>query len=188
MQIKSKKRVSEFGEVFTAQKQVSDMVDLISDTVSELSSTVFEPACGTGNFLVEILKRKLSLINYTVPIEMQLLLAVSSMYGVDIQNDNVEECRQRIMIIILSLKPYWTQSFKNTLSIILKHNIICGDTLMMSDRKGNPIVIPEWIIRDNGTLIRKDVLLSDMINNNGESTAYTRKQYYRWDDSYLASA
>ena len=59
-QIKSKKRVSEHGEVFTSEREVNAMMDLVQDELKQLNSTILEPACGTGNFLVEILKRKMA--------------------------------------------------------------------------------------------------------------------------------
>ena len=81
--IKSRERVSKFAEVYTPSFLVKDMCDLVGDILKELRSKVLEPACGNGNFLVEILDRKLSLITHNF--ELNALIAVSSLYGIDIQ-------------------------------------------------------------------------------------------------------
>ena len=92
-QIKSKKRVSEHGEVFTSEREVNAMLDLVQEELKQLKSTVLEPACGTGNFLVEILKRKMdtvqSIYHSQHDYELCSLLAFSTIYGLDIQKDDV---------------------------------------------------------------------------------------------------
>ena len=183
-QIKSKSRVSNFGEVYTAKKQVTDMVNLVGDMASEITATVLEPACGNGNFLSEILRRKQSavmqqLISQNI-LERNTLRAVASIYGIDIQKDNVLECRERLYRQIIESKVHWSPLFCKMLRDILNRNIICGDTLTMLADRGKPLTISEWDIRDNGTAVRKDVLFSDMIANGGESTNYIRRYYYRW--------
>ena len=101
-QIKSKRRVSDFGEVYTARKQVTDMVDLVDSSASDITTTVLEPACGNGNFLVEILARKMNTIQWCpislIRYERETLRAVASIYGVDIQKDNTIECRERLFV------------------------------------------------------------------------------------------
>lgn len=125
-QIKSKKRVKDYAEVFTAEKEVKAMCDLIpSDVWDNIESKFFEPACGNGNFLVEILARKYSHCQN----ELEGLKALASIVGIDIQQDNVDECRSRL------LKQYVVNFPKaNELSVILasgilKNNIICGNSL-----------------------------------------------------------
>ena len=97
-QIKSRQRVTEHGEVFTAEREVKAMCDLVKQETERIDSRFLEPACGTGNFLAEILARKLSVVKSEYgrsPLEYEKysLLAVSSLYGVDIMADNVETCR-----------------------------------------------------------------------------------------------
>ena len=183
-QIKSKSRVSDFGEVYTAREQVTDMVDLVNDSASDINSTVLEPACGNGNFLVEILARKLSTIKRPpvshIMLERDTLRAVASIYGVDIQKDNAEECRDRLYMQVVGTDIGWSPLFRKVLRDILNRNIICGDTLSMMAEGDKPLTISEWDIRENGAVVRKDVLYSDMIANDGESTNYIRRYYYRW--------
>ena len=182
-QIKSKSRVSDFGEVYTAKKQVVGMVDLVP-IMNEVATTDLEPACGNGNFLAEILDRNMATFNNTnlpfCQLEKLTLLAVSSLYGIDIQVDNVSECRNRLYEQVMKRTSAWLPMFRKTLQAVLAHNIICGNTLTMQANDGNPLVISEWDIKDNGTAVRKDVLFSDMVASGGESTQYIKRHYYRW--------
>lgn len=130
-QIKSKARVREHAEVFTAEREVKAMCDLIpSDVWENIESTFLEPACGTGNFIVEILKRKYQRCRN----EKDGLKALASVVGVDIQEDNCRECRARL------LKQY-TERFPNASGFtvilaggILENNIICGDFLNPNEK------------------------------------------------------
>jgi type I restriction-modification system DNA methylase subunit len=102
--IKSKKRIRDHGEVFTSDFIVSDMLDLVKQETERIDSRFLEPACGTGNFLIEILKRKLKIVKNKYKksqfdYEHYAIIAVSSIYGIDILQDNAEECRQRLFNI-----------------------------------------------------------------------------------------
>lgn len=92
-QIKSKQRVRNFGEVFTPGWLVSDMVDLVEPDISKPGTRVLEPSCGDGNFLVEVLKRKLANCCY----DFERLRAIGSLYAVELLPDNVVKCRDRLM-------------------------------------------------------------------------------------------
>lgn len=105
-QIKSRKRVNDFGEVFTAEREVKAMCDLIPDW----SGNVLEPACGNGNFLVEVLNRKIAC-------GISRLQAAREIYGIDIQKDNVLECIERLSEIVPEARE------------IFERNIVCGDFL-----------------------------------------------------------
>lgn len=105
-QIKSKKRVNDFGEVFTAEREVKAMCDLIPDW----SGNILEPACGNGNFLVEVLHRKIE--SGIDPVQ-----AASEIYGIDIQADNVKECIDRLCKIVPDARQ------------IFERNIVVGDFL-----------------------------------------------------------
>ncbi len=101
-QVKSKKRVADFGEVFTAKREVDAMLDMLGEVPYRLSATFLDPACGDGNFLIEILSRKLKTAfddpeSDARTLERNSLIALSSVYGVDIQHDNAKECRLRLM-------------------------------------------------------------------------------------------
>lgn len=62
MQVKSKQRVADFGEVYTNEREVNAMLDLVADQASNPEKTFLEPACGNGNFLSEVLARKLNAV------------------------------------------------------------------------------------------------------------------------------
>jgi hypothetical protein len=107
-QIKSRQRVADHGEVFTNPREVNAMLDLVRDESFRLDSRFLEPACGDGNFLIEILRRKLSLlqdIKSQTEWEFQSLIAVGSCYGIDILPDNAEACRTRLEQYVLSQHP-----------------------------------------------------------------------------------
>ena len=103
-QIKSKERVAERGEVFTSEREVNAMLDLVKDECIRPDSRFLEPACGDGNFLSAILKRKLAEISRKYKksprdYEKQAIIVISSLYGIDIMQDNVEVCRERLFIV-----------------------------------------------------------------------------------------
>lgn len=146
--IKSKKRVKKFGEVFTPEFIVKQMCDLCEPTISQVDKKVFEPTCGNGNFLVEILNRKLNSVpDFYMKIKKQknarskkaqqeiydfcLILAISNVYAVDIQEDNVEESRKRLKEVIYKHIKNIKNSFffLELIDKILSSNIIVGNTL-----------------------------------------------------------
>ena len=131
--IKSRTRVKQFGEVFTPKHIVQQMCDLCEPDISRLDGKVFEPTCGNGNFLVEILHRKLEKIKYNnkTQFESEIILALSSIYAVDIQKDNVEESRKRLRNIILEFTSEHKSSinFLYAVDAVLEHTILVGNTL-----------------------------------------------------------
>ena len=164
-QIKSKERVRERGEVFTAAREVNAMLDLVKDETENIDSTFLEPACGDGNFLDEVLRRKLAVCKKrygksAADYEKMSFLACTTLYGVDIMADNVARCRERLF-------ETWEDSFgrANTpgsprsdfhdrvsaaVRKVFEKNILLGNALSMKrvDEKGNdldePIVFTEW--------------------------------------------
>lgn len=157
--IKSKDRVKDFGEVFTPDNIVNDMLDLLDEQWKDLSSeeyitkTILEPACGDGQFLIRILYRKLERVKklHKENRPLALVKAVSSIYGVDIQADNVERSKERMTNIIMGSRETSfnvdgkpsdiqidlgieiTEQLKKVIEFILNNNIIHGDTLSTSD-------------------------------------------------------
>lgn len=130
-QIKSKQRVKAFAEVFTAEREVKAMCDLIpSEIWQNIESKFLEPACGTGNFLIEILARKYSYCKT----EKDGLKAVSSVFGVDIQEDNCHECRTRLLKQFIERFPNASELTILLASGILANNIICGDFLNPNEK------------------------------------------------------
>lgn len=141
-QIKTRDRVRDLAEVYTAKEQVDAMLDLVASECRQLDSTFLEPACGNGNFLAEILRRKLKVIHRPKggeagleQFEHRTLRALVSIYGVDIDPDNVKESRERMHSIVIEHHSYKANSmrasaeFRSALDEILETNIICGDTL-----------------------------------------------------------
>lgn len=185
-QIKSKERVAENGEVFTNEREVNAMLDMVKQETERIESRFLEPACGNGNFLVAILKKKLSrALSIGENIDRLFVIAVSSIYGVDIQEDNVLESRNRMLNIM-------TQAYKshigiempscvvNAVSSILKRNIICGNMLTAESADGQPLILCEWDIKDSGYVICKEYHFSDLIEANGECNKYISKHRYSW--------
>lgn len=150
-QIKSKQRVTEHGEVFTAEREVNAMLNLVKQETERIDSRFLEPACGNGNFLVEILRRKLTLIHDDV----ELVRVVCSIYGIDILQDNVEECRERLLNIIRNFKHDKLEGdLLATIRFVLQKNIVWGDALTLcepgpsptfpNEGEPHPIIFSEW--------------------------------------------
>lgn len=129
--IKSKQRVKRYAEVFTPDFVVKDMCDLVPSEIWEnIESTVLEPACGNGNFIVEILDRKYSYCKT----EKDGLKALASVVGVDIQQDNVDECRERLLKQYIECFPNASEFAVLCAMAILRNNIICDDFLNPSEK------------------------------------------------------
>lgn len=187
-QIKSKQRVSEHGEVFTADREVRAMCDLAEPLLSAITSTVLEPACGEGAFLVEILKRRLDVLKafgFTgFALEWQILRAVSSLYGVDIQADNVEITRWNLTNIcdcfLTESGETFSNGFTKALSEIVKRNIITGDTLACRTLTGAPLAFSEWTFESNCLITRMEYPYVELLACGGESKRKHRKYTYGW--------
>lgn len=124
-QTKSKERVRKYGEVFTSEREVKAMCDLIPLSEWTIESKFLEPTCGNGNFLVEIYARKLS----PCKDEKDGLKALSSIVGIDIQADNVQESRKRLWNMFCEHFPHANEFCKEMATAIINNNIICGDSL-----------------------------------------------------------
>ncbi len=127
-QIVSKKRVADHGEVLTGKREVNAMLDLVKQETERIDSRFLEPACGTGNFLTEILKRKLRVVEARykksqLEYERNAVLAVSSIYGVDILDDNVQECRKRLYDIF---NEKYTSLFKGSAKEQCRESVCFG--------------------------------------------------------------
>ena len=187
-QIKSKERVAERGEVFTAEREVNAMCDLVANECLRPDSRFLEPACGDGNFLSIILQRKLSELRRKYKksphdYEKQSIVAIGSLYGVDIMNDNVIACRERLFSI-------WNEEYtshcgndasdeaREAAHFIIGRNIINGNalTLMCVDNEGNdtkaPIVFSEWTLIGGAQMQRSDYTMADLLLYNEEGTLF----------------
>ena len=142
--IKSRKRVKDFAEVYTPNWLVKDMVALAK--ASEIETTVLEPACGNGNFLAEILEQKLQYSRN----EEESWISLKSLYGIDIQEDNVKECKERLCNIFLKYFPWYD---KTDVMPILDNNIVCGNFLTKKHyENGNEIDKVIWFLEDEPRL------------------------------------
>lgn len=189
-QTKSKQRVRDHGEVFTAEREVKAMCDLVKDECERIDSRFLEPACGNGNFLAEILTRKLATVkklykSNPYDYERYAVLAASSIYGVEILADNAEECRKRLFELwnkeyTAICKKAANDETRDAVRYILSKNILCGNalTLMCVDENQKdtdvPIVFPEWSLL--GTKLKRrdfrlDVMLKAGDKPQGEQTS-----------------
>jgi len=175
----SKERVASRGEVYTSQLVVNAMLDLVRQETERIESRFLEPACGTGNFLTEILERKLSIVEsrYSksqLDYERNAILAVSSLYGIDILEDNVIKCRQRLFEIFdqkysRRFKKRMKEECKEAVRFILEKNIVWGDALTLKTVGDNPepIAFSEWS-PVNGSIKRRDFAFRELIFEKGE--------------------
>lgn len=180
-QIKSKERVADHGEVFTAEREVKAMCDLVKQETERIDSRFLEPACGDGNFLAEILSRKLAIVTKkykrsSYDWERNSLLALGSVYGVDILSDNAKVCRNRLYELWakeyqIICKKDCNDETRSAARFILERNIVCGNalTLFCVDEEQNdttePIVFSEWTFPFNDARIqRKDYTFAELVN------------------------
>ena len=160
----SKRRVADHGEVFTPASMVEAMLDLVKDESERIDSRFLEPACGSGNFLVPVLKRKLATVQARYgkndfEKRHHALLALMSIYGIELLEDNVAQCRENLLEVFawyLKIQPgdEWYDAAAN----VLAANIVHGDALTMTTRseKPQPIAFPEWSYLGKGTYRRRD--------------------------------
>lgn len=176
-QVVSKKRVADHGEVYTAKREVNAMLDLVKQETERIDSRFLEPACGTGNFLAEVLSRKLRVVEsrYSknqLEYERYSVLAVSSVYGVDILEDNIIECKNRLFNIFNEkysslYKDISTENCRNSIKYILNKNIIWGDALTLKTvgEKPSPIVFSEWSLVNGSMIKRRDFYFHGLLEH-----------------------
>jgi SAM-dependent methyltransferase len=172
-QVISRKRVADHGEVYTAPREVNAMLDLVRQETERIDSRFLEPACGTGNFLTEILKRKLQVVQARYgksPLEYEryAILAVSSLYGIDILEDNVMECRRRLFDIFdRRYDSLFKEECRESVTYILERNIIWGDALTLQTVGENPqpIVFSEWSPVNSNMIKRRDFTFRELLYN-----------------------
>ena len=193
-QVRSRRRVVDHGEVFTAEREVNAMLDLVRAETERIESRFLEPACGNGNFIAEVLRRKLAVVAARYrrsPDEYQryAFLAVSSIYGVDILADNVGECRERLFKSVekdarSNIKGSIEPAFLDAVRYVLEKNILCGDALTLKDASGAPIAFAEWSMLGGDLVKRRDFLLSELLEGNvekNEQASLFGEALMRWD-------
>ncbi len=179
-QVKSKQRVADHGEVFTAEREVNAMLDLVKNETERIESRFLEPACGDGNFLAEILRRKLAVVQRKYggarmhhDYEMWSMIALMNIYGVELLPDNAAACRERLFNM-------WNEAYsanckgdaddecRDAVRYILKRNILCGDALSMKPKNGEPIIFAEWSFVTGTKVKRRDFRLDQMLEGHQE--------------------
>lgn len=163
--IKSKKRVFDHGEVFTPSWMVEAMLDLVKDETIRIDSRFLEPACGSGNFIVPILRRKLAAVELKYghsrfDKEHFALYALMSIYGIELLSDNVEHSRANMLEVFRSyLNLEESDDLLRAAQYVLLANLIHGDALSMKTVMGKPIVFAEWGYLGRGKYQRRDFQL-----------------------------
>lgn len=172
--IRSKERIEKFGEVFTSEREVNAMLDLVSNETARIESRFLEPACGSGNFLIEVIKRKMFVTKerygrHQPDFERYAFVAASSVYGIDLLEDNVQECWRRISDYLFTMyaeifPTTQCEKFKNAVGFVLSKNLLIGDALTLTlPDSSNPIVFSEWNIVGGNKVKRVDYNLTNLI-------------------------
>lgn len=163
--IKSKKRVVDHGEVFTPPWLVEKMLDLVKGETERIDARFLEPACGSGNFLVPILQRKLAAVELKFgksDFEKRhyALLAVMCAYGIELLDDNIAECRANMLEVFADyLGLAETDELYRAAFYVLSLNLVHGDAMTMRDMAGTPISVVEWGYLGKGKFQRRDFRL-----------------------------
>jgi type III restriction system methylase len=175
-QVKSKERVANHGEVFTNEREVNAMLDMVKQETERIDSRFLEPACGDGNFLAEILRRKLVVVKQRYgksvsEYEKYCFVAVGSIYGVELLQDNAEDCRNRLFGIVENeymrvCKKKPNPRFLPVIRYVIDCNILCGDALTLLQDDGEPIIFSEWSMAMGVKVKRRDFRLDEMLQGN----------------------
>ena len=169
--VKSRQRVADHGEVFTPAWLVGAMLDLVKGETERIDSRFLEPACGNGNFLVQILRRKLAAVELKYgksDFERRhyALLGLMCIYGIELLPDNIAECRASLLEIFaeyLALAP--ADDLYRAAFGVLAQNLVHGDALAMRTHAGEPITFAEWGYLGKGRFQRRDFRLDNLIGS-----------------------
>lgn len=160
--VKSKQRVADHGEVFTPPWMVDAMLDLVKGETERIDARFLEPACGSGNFLVPIVRRKLAAVELkygAAEFERRhyALLALMSVYGIELLADNILECRDNVLAVFAEyLGLDEGDALYRAASFVLRVNLVHGDALTMCSSRGVPITFAEWGYLGRGKYQRRD--------------------------------
>lgn len=160
--IRSKKRVADHGEVFTPEWMVEAMLNLVKDETERIDSRFLEPACGSGNFLVRVLQRKLGAVELKFgksdfEKRQYALLALMCIYGIELLADNIFECRANLLEICADyLNLNESEELYGAASYVLSQNLVHGDALTMRTHDSQPITLAEWGYLGKGKFQRRD--------------------------------
>jgi hypothetical protein len=175
-QVVSKHRVAEHGEVLTGTREVEAMLELVEQECDRIEARFLEPACGNGNFMAAVLKRKLAVVakRYSksqLEFERNALLATSSIYGIDILEDNVRQCRGRLFEVFDGqfytplFKASSKEKYRAAIKFILERNVIWGDalTLRTVGTNANYIIFSEWSPVNGSHVKRRDFAFRELM-------------------------
>ncbi|MDC0350105.1 SAM-dependent methyltransferase [bacterium] len=181
--VKSKQRVADHGEVFTPSWLVEDMLDLVKDETERIDSRFLEPACGSGNFLIPVLRRKLATVHRKYAKSgfekrHNALFSLMCIYGIELLADNVAECRQDLLAELFGyLGSDSPDEWLVAAQAVLEVNIVHGDALAMTTHDGDPISFPEWSYLGHGKFQRRDFRYDALtqMSSFGEDTLFGDK-------------
>lgn len=166
--VRSRQRVADHGEVFTPDWMVEDMLDLVKAESERIDSRVLEPACGSGNFLVPLLGRKLATVDAkygSSEFERMhyALVALMCTYGIELLADNAAECRENLLALFAQFGPTTPgDAWHRAAEAVLAANIVQGDALSMTTSEGKPITFAEWSYLGRGKFQRRDFLYDNL--------------------------
>lgn len=179
-QVVSRKRVTNHGEVFTAEREVSSMLDLVGQELVRIESRFLEPACGTGNFLLPIYEKKLVIVKQRyaksqLEFERNAVIATGSIYGIDILEDNVKFCRKRLFDVFDDIyssiyKKKSRGTVRRVIRFILDRNILWGDALSLKtvESQPEPIIFSEWTLARGSMIKRRDFSFAELMPSKHE--------------------
>jgi hypothetical protein len=175
--VKTKQRVADHGEVFTPAWMVEAMLDLMKGETWRIDSRFLEPACGSGNFLVRILQRKLAAVELKYgksDFERRhyALLALMCLYGIELLPDNIAECRANLLEIFaeyLNVDP--SDDLYRAAFYVLSQNLVHGDALTMRTQDNLPLTFAEWGYLGKGKFQRRDFRFDSLTNSSAFSAA-----------------
>ena len=185
--VKSKQRVADHGEVFTPKWLVDAMLDLVKEESERIDSRFLEPACGSGNFLVRVLQRKLAAVELKYgksDFERRhfALYALMCIYGIELLADNIAECRANLLEIFaeyLNIKA--SDELYRTAFCVLSWNLVHGDALKMLASDGQPITFAEWGYLGKGKFQRRDFrfdILTGMSNHVEQGSLFAKHEIF----------
>ncbi|HOI65339.1 MAG TPA: N-6 DNA methylase [Thiomonas arsenitoxydans] len=191
--VKSKQRVADHGEVFTPAWMVDAMLDLVKDESERIDSRFLEPACGSGNFLVKVLQRKLVAVERKFgksDFEKQhyALLALMCIYGIELLADNIAECRESMLEIFaryLNLQD--GEDLYRAAGFVLSENLVHGDALTMHISSGEPITFAEWGYLGRGRFQRRDFrfdTLTGMSSHTEQGSLFAKHEIFTPTKTY----
>ena len=166
--VRSKRRVADHGEVFTPAWLVEAMLDLLKAETERIDARVLEPACGSGNFLVPVLRRKLAVVELKFggsEFEKRhyALLGLMCVYGIELLDDNIAECRTNMLETLADYVGLDEgDELYQAATYVLSQNVIHGDALTMLAYTGQPITFAEWGYLGKGKFQRRDFRLDTL--------------------------